>query len=390
MARTPRTPRGRRTPEADSSWLGTAPEAEALEVPRRGTPDQLRRERRFTMVRWVVRLNFFLVPLFLVTLGMVLYNTYLRPPAAATTSLAASDTRAVATVAVQKWIATTPSPLPGGAVVAWDGSRIAYDPAATPKPGEQTRPTLEVHQFTLRDAAGKLYRSEVLVAMTAENGPEVLGRPSLFPLAPSGTALSDSKLWPDLATVAAPDTVETAVKVWSEAFFSGDPDRLRQVVADPSVGHSYMPMSGVALQSVTIQQSGALWPQGSEQAKSDRLPPMMVVNVRMTVMWNGATPAASSKDIPALDMDLLVSRSETATPVVVAWGGSGTGSTLQPYTNAVSGRTVKLATPSPRPTAYPSATGGGASSAAPTAGPAPGGQPSPSPVPAPSPPATPS
>ena len=266
-----------------------------------------------------------------------------RPPA----------TEADAIVAVKKWIAQVPSPLPSGEVISWDSYKKSKLPTGREKVSDVDR--LEVHTLTLSGFNGLLFKTTIQLAIGKTIGTVVVGEPTLIPLAPgaeSGGSAASLTPWPTFTNSTATEGVETAIKVWSEAFTSGDPAKLLNAVGDSRGGVSYVPLSGLTFnnENLILGDVGAIWGEDQNLNDTGAVPERMIVSVTFEGKWVG-TAASISEQLPLFTYDLLIDRSNTAAPKVVAWGGRGSGAWLKPYSNAVSGRVVAApeapATPDP-------------------------------------------
>lgn len=320
----------------------------ADEVPRAGLPDEVRLNRRAKWYRRWILASLVLLPVALLALIITVGNTASADKAPPPATLS-SHTRAAATVAVERWLGSKPAPLPGGHIVAWEKATttsVQHEPSQAEKQGPPV--TTELHTFTLASPDGLLFTSQVTTASSPAYGVKVLTTPSLVPVAATGDSFPDTPLWPGLEDAPSSPEVEAAVNQWAAAYTSGDPQLLRQVVQDPDRDHAYVPLAGAAFTTVQVGDVGAIWGKDQTDRDGDVYPDTVVVNVTATIRWAGAQ--TKTDDEPAsTSYDLLVSKANTAAPTVVAWGGSGTGETLQPYANAVTGRTVTAVTPTPDP-----------------------------------------
>jgi hypothetical protein len=317
----------------DQTWW-----SDPVEVPRADLPSAKKLRNRTKWYRRVVFSTVIMMPIVLLALFVALAGgggedaptVSGRPPA----------TQADAILAVKKWMAQTPSPLPNGEVISWDSYRKAKLPTGREALSDVDR--LEVHTLTLTGGNGLLFHTQVQLAFGKSTGAVIVGEPSLVPLAPGAAAGSADSVspWPTLEGSTATEGAETAIKAWAEAFTSGDPALLLNAVGDSRNGVSYVPLSGVTFsKEPTIGDVGALW--GKDQSRNDpgAVPERMVVTVQFEGQWNG-TEVGLSQQLPVFTYDLLIDRANTATPKVVAWGGQGSGVWLKPYSNAISGRVV--------------------------------------------------
>lgn len=320
---------------------------QATDVPRAETPDTDRRARWFTWVRRYVLVTAILFfPLALLTCVYVV-NTVTAKPVAAATGGYQADNRGVAVMAVTKWMSTTPSPMPNGRVVSWEG--VDVSPAPTPRPGRDPEPRTEFHHFVLADEYDRLYDATIMLASSPGAGVKAVGEPALIPKAPANRDFPEVELWPSLEVIAATPEVTTAVNTWVKSYTSGSADELRQTIGDPDRSRSYMPMSGVTPGKVRITKVAGDW-KGREH-QQDQVAPSQVVNVEFEVSWSGheGDTDATSNTKPKMTFDLLVSGGDTASPRVVAWGSTGTGDKLVAYQNAVVGRVIDTSATTPTP-----------------------------------------
>ena len=96
-----------------------------------------------------------------------------------------------------------------------------------------------------------------------------------------------------------------------------------------------------------------------DRPEGDSVPDRMVARVAMEIAWTGADdgPGEPEASTP-IQMDVLIERADTASPVITAWGSAGEGPRLERYENAVSGQGRDPITPSSTPMVTdPSASG---------------------------------
>lgn len=314
---------------------------EAVEVPRAGLPDATKMAKKAKRLRRFVWASVGLFPLTLVVTVIMVASPGPDPVAAVSLDRFAA-TRPNAVVAVKQWLASSPSPLPGGSLVGWDSATAEKSPLDPQRP--EDRYTVEVHHLTVASANGTLFDTVVSLGVSPAIGTVVIGAPSLIPRAPSDSSFSESA-WPNLESFATADPVEAAVMAWADAYDSGDPNALRLVIGDTDAARSYVPLVGANLREGDITDAAALWGD-TPIANRDGEPPNAIVRATFQIKWNGQTLGEDERDFSTVTYDLLVSRADTAAPAVVAWGGAGTGPSLKPYTsNAVVGRAVEAQTP---------------------------------------------
>jgi hypothetical protein len=293
---------------------------------------------------------------------------------------ASSPGRAAATEAVRTWLSAEQSPLTGGEIISWDGATIrstttddttgvtvtvesdrftvgvrasaattsttSAKSTTTTKPkgsGSKTTTTTTTTAASTDDttttvfdpssSVGTLwtetYSVEVLVALDSRGGVEVISAPSMIPTTPpvdDGWAPTDPA-WPGLPSANASDAVDAVVQRWADVYVLGSAEDLALATGDPDEEHSYLPLDlADRPDSVTAVAAAAA------EAGEDR----QVVRVSLVFAWDGVD-GEDPLEAPRVDMDLLVERASTASPVVVAWGPAGSGGDLEPYANGVIG-----------------------------------------------------
>lgn len=302
-----------------------------------------RTERRFRVT--LTLLAFVAVPLAvlaaLATLAAATTPPASTDPSAASRAVNDSIGKAAAVTAVDSWLASTPSPLPGGQIISWDGYTVEDPPAPTDSSTTATAYHFETHTFTaLR--AGALFTVTVQVAVDGAAA-TVTASPSLTPLA-NATVPGTIATWFGYSTTTPSANVSDAVSAWAKAFTSGDPGALRRAVADKDESHSYVPLAGVSsIANVNVVTSGYRPVQGQTAP-----PSTVIVRAQLSIWWTGQQqPTTGGQSTPTpISYDLLVQDADTASPIVVAWGGPGTGPALQAYGNALTGVTI-TSTPAP-------------------------------------------
>lgn len=260
----------------------------------------------------------------------------------------AGQEAAQAQIEVEKWIAQKPSPLPGGRVVTYNGARTT---AAEADGGEPAGDTVATHEFVVADRARNLYTTTVQMVVSPARGPVMVADPALLPIpAPDAGGADAPWPFPGVEAGAPSPAYQPAVDAWAKAYTSGDPAVLKQVVGDPQQGRSYLPLTGVEFDRADLDEVGALW--GEDQDRSaETLPARALLRVTVHAAWAGQPAATAGQPAATLTYDLLLDRADTAAPVVVAWGSPGMA--LDPYGNAVEGRTLAAADPGSSPGASP-------------------------------------
>lgn len=251
-------------------------------------------------------------------------------PAGGTAQVSTSAGRFAAQQEMVTWLASSPSPLPGGKLSYWAGSRSLDSKSKT-----DIR-TLET--FILVGGNGSGYRATYEVSIDPRGGAAVMTGPSLE--AVSGSASDNwqsTQTWSGISSVSDVTTQVTgAVQSWANAYVSGNPQQLGLVVGDPNANHTYEPMSGASSVAITVKQF-AKAPNGA------------IAQVEMIPKWDDAirSDANNGDGGTPIVMDVLLKNTETAAPQVIAWGAPGTGPSLKAYQNALMVPSTALSTPTP-------------------------------------------
>jgi hypothetical protein len=266
-----------------------------------------------------------------------------------------------AIVEVENWLGTNPEPVPGGQFLSWNSvDKLPDKPLEKNEEPPADPPVVEVHRLTVASESGALFDVDVQLATTKAEGTAVVAGPSLIPQPPEGRSSStnDASAWPSLESASIPEQGETAVQTWAQAFTSGDPDQLRIAVGDPDANAAYVPLSGVTVDSISLQEAGL---RTMTDDSDDPQPDLITAQVRLVLDWDGMQPedaeAVANTDEPSdeptgaaeaddrvtqhVDYDVLITGASTASPRVVAWGGPGSGINLQPYDNGLEGRQLR-------------------------------------------------
>ena len=239
--------------------------------------------------------------------------------------------------ALQEWISTDPSPLPGGVIISWDGFETELPPAPTTE--EEKAAALsyvfETHTFTV--ARGEsMWHADIQITVDDILGATVTSPPSLTPIPLAEVIPRDP--WFSLLSASPTPAVTQAVEAWSAAYAGGSSDALHQIVQDRDAGRSYLPLYGVQeLVSTKIIAAGS--PIDEEGAA---VTDVLILRAEIGFWWKGGKPVvASNQQMPSptpVSYDLLVIHADTATPVVVAWGPPGSGPSLVAYQNAIAAK----------------------------------------------------
>ena len=279
-----------------------------------------------------------------------------------------SPGRYAATQAMTEWLSSVPSPLPGGSIQSWNGSKqVQVQVQEAGQDGQPTvaatQPIVTLEQFTVIDGTGRGYRAEVEVVTDPRGGSTVMAGPSLEPLPmPVSGAFADLPIWDGVNTESTvPATLTSAADAWAQAYTSGDPERLRLAVGDTNAGRSYIPIAGVSRVTSEVTHRGTvIREEGGEDVR------YALARVEVSMNWLGRRDSAS----PApMVMDLLIAKPDTAAPQVVAWGSPGSGPGLNPFQNAIPTQqrvTAPTLNPTQTPKTAPVDDGGIAPSDAPT------------------------
>lgn len=250
--------------------------------------------------------------------------------------------RPEATITVEEWLGTDPSPLPGGEILGWEGADLIAWPVDATAPNQQDAESLSYyqHNFILFTSAvineqgyetspQRFYNSSVLVALSPTRGVQVLTDPSLTPVAPSVAGFTTLDIWPGTKSANLPVPAEEAVDKWAGAYVGSDPVALRLATGDPNTDSAYTPIGGVKNYEVTVTSSAYLLVPGSDNEVTTN----MVATVQIALDRSGTAKYLST--LPAITMDVLITDADSGAPNIVAWGPAGSGHLLVPYQNAV-------------------------------------------------------
>ncbi|MBW3068965.1 hypothetical protein GZ998_05485 [Actinomyces sp. 594] len=313
--------------------------SEPAQVPTDNGIDTGPRYRAARRMRWFVTACVFLCPVLALTLILVVSQTLTSPQPTDDDGgrgvEVPTQVRAAALTEVEAWIGQDPSPLPAGAqVLGWDRA----EPVPTPRYATAASwETWTAYVLVATDSA--VYEVGTRVNYSAAtDAAEAVGTPSLDVL-PTAEAGWSSDMWAGATSVTVDQTTDRAVNAWATAFASGDADALATVMADPDLGHTYIPLSGITGVSVSIDHAAAR--AVAEDATPDAS--TLMVAVTLDITRDGAERPVS------IGYDLLVTGAGTGTARVVAWGPPGTGTDLAPWQNAVTG-TTRAAASVPAPT----------------------------------------
>ncbi|MGP5015097.1 hypothetical protein ACTXJX_14940 [Glutamicibacter ardleyensis] len=299
------------------------------------------RKKKLKRYRRYVKASVVLFPLTLVLFVVFLMLNF-QEPEQKSSAVASVDspTKATASSAMTAWLEGSPSPLPGGALIGWDGVISSLQPQVVKENGEETEQAgLETHQFTVRAKSGQLFHSTVQVTWTDALGTTVVGAPSLEPIMRDNeaTAIDMVQVWPGHKVTSAPDGVEPAIDVWLQSYVSGDSNKIRLAIKDPIQEHNYFPLTQVSKATVGDITHFAPKPDDSKQG---------LARVNVSIIWDGTPIDTVNQEFIGGEttqaFDVLLQDVDTASPTVVAWGGTGTGQDLTPYKNAFEDRVLDL------------------------------------------------
>lgn len=334
-----RKTRQQKAPAAASPWL-----EEAEELPRADLELVGNTARRVKLGRIVIYGNLVMVPLFAAAGFMALPKLIEKPePVKVADNLVTSPTKPTAMLAVENWLAQTPSPLPGGRLVSWDGVEIQATPSLTTDP--QTNQTLEnqgleLHTMTVASGTGAIFTTQVQVGYSPFRGAQLIGKPTLIPRAPDDKSNWPNLVaWPNLAKVTKTEEIDQAVSAWVNAFTSGNPNTLRLAIGDTGANRSYVPLTQASPSDIQVTDVAAQKSDVKTNDSTQKRPASVVARVSFAVKWQGQA-VSSSDTLSRLSYDVLIEKADTAAPVVVAWGGAGSGEELKPYSNALDGRKI--------------------------------------------------
>lgn len=253
--------------------------------------------------------------------------------------------RSLAVETVTEWLSTSPSPLPRGRVLAWDGAETVPQVSEPKETGDDGKtvpwPAYRAHRVSLvqtpaPETTGPVrYYTAVVSIATSNIGPLVVGEPSLLPATTPSASTTLEQLWPGAVSVQVTDPVQTAVSNWAKAFTSGDGAALKQTVGDPDQTHYYLSLPVFSLDKTEIRAATLRPGADVQDEKTLEAPDTLVARVSLSGMWPGSGNSDDNTARAALSYDVLVADASSGAPRVVAWAGVGCGLTLEPYQNWV-------------------------------------------------------
>lgn len=248
-----------------------------------------------------------------------------------------SPGRYAAQQSLSSWLSSQPSPLPGGKLLYWVGSK------SVPTNSKSDQRTIE--SFALTDGQGNGYNASLEVAIDPRGGAAVLSGPSLEAI-PGGATdeWASTSVWPGIDPSSdTPDSVNGSLQNWANAYFGGNSQQLGIVVGDPDTHHTYEAMTGASSTTVDVKDYAS------------RPGNMAIARIEITPKWNTSTSNDTSGGGTPIVMDVLLKNATTGAPNVVAWGAPGTGPSLKAYQNALTVPSSVMATQTAAPSASTSA-----------------------------------
>ncbi|MGC0252675.1 hypothetical protein [Pseudactinotalea sp. Z1748] len=342
-----RAKRNSRTKRTDA-WVDHLAEAPRADLPE----DRSMRRARWTR-RYVWAAVILLVPSLLVNIFIVFGNPTAvdeedsGPAAAGVMDPLVLEARALATATVSRWLASEPSPLPGGRLMSWNYAEDVESvaPVQTNNDGQEVPwDRILMHDMTITNGT-TVFSVRLNTSADLAEGVHVIGTPSLVPYAPASSSGFSGPVWPGAQTVTTTDSISESINQWARAFTGGDPSALRLAVGDPEPNHAYMPMVGAELADTNIVSATVQEHMLGDDGRPPAEPEQVVVRVELTLQWpanEDEEDETSSTRAAPITYDVLVDRANTASPDVVAWGGPGQGPELIPYANAVVGRSLQV------------------------------------------------
>jgi len=295
-------------------------------------------------MKWVLGIMLAMVPLLL---GMSIFQAIAINDQQAlleersTVETIDSPNKALAQEEVIDWLKGDPSPMPGARLISWDRAAVTAEPSSTVDAAgtERRTPGVERHELSVLSDAGARYTAVVQIAFDEELGAVVMGAPTLIPVLPGDEQqLASSPLWPGLESAPQSPSMDSAVKAWAEALFSGDPEALKLAVSDPDPARGYLPMPAASVVSTRVDSVVAAPDAKARESDSD---PATSVVARVSVMVDYVSTTdqeRQSSQGATYTYDVLLREADTAAPHVSAWGGPGTGHELTDFANGIQGR----------------------------------------------------
>jgi hypothetical protein len=333
--------------KSNSIW-----EDEQVSVPNEELVKQskVKKASRFKWLRRGVWLSLILTPILaIVALMWYMDSQNPEPPVEPPTSLEINDSigKDAATTTVRDWLSSEPQPIPGAQLLSWNGFTTQDKPAVADAETSETAAGVfvpdwnkETHYFSVRAGNGTLFRVSVEVDADRTLGARVTSLPSLVPLLPEVTSGWEDtpEPWFGYQSTQVTDNITASVNDWLAAYTGGNPATLRNVVGDGDDTHFYMPLSGIQRATAVVERVAYL-PSDDPDAPVIENPDTVIARVQVKLLWNGQVQE-NLDDFAEMSFDLLIEDANTAAPSIVAWGGPGSGPSLKPYQNAVTGITL--------------------------------------------------
>lgn len=327
---------GRKKAEVPKGFWGeTLVEEEA----RRDLADSLRSERKAKWMRRYIKFAVFvLFPLAALAVLGAFGSRNASGVAVETFNLAAPG-KVEATVALEDWLYSDPSPLPTGRIVSWDGAQ-EIDFQAVDDEGVVESVETWLHTFTLevpptkdgmKTYAGRFFTATITLSASDLSGIKVLGTPSLLPIAPSQPGQWGAlPLWPGVSATQAPAPVVQALDAWARAYAAFDAVALKLTTGDPTVENGYTPLGRSDEASVRVTSAANFVDKEGVPTGE------MLVSVILSFPEPDTGSALGVGEVVTQTaLDVLVADALSGTPKVVAWGPLGTGHLLVPFENAI-------------------------------------------------------
>lgn len=325
---------------------------EAVTVPEEELVKQLKNKRQ-SRYKWMKRgvwLSIIMAPILAIVALMWYMDSQNPPPTPKPpTSLEINDSigKNAAITTVEAWLASEPQPIPGATLISWNGYITQKKPAiADPETRETAAGVIipewdrEIHYFSASAANGMLFQVTLEVDVDETLGARVEAIPFAEPLVPtvSGGWDDAGEPWYGYLSAQATPSITSSVEAWVQAYVGGNPGALRNIVGDPNENHFYLPMSGIQKASVTVERV-AYKPSDDPNAAVEKNPSTVLARIKVELLWKGQVQE-NAESFATYTLDLLIENADTASPRVVAWGGPGSGASLERYGNAVVGITI--------------------------------------------------
>lgn len=336
----------RKNKQTGSIWdeVTTVPEEELVKKLKN------KKQSRYKWMKRGVWLSIILTPILAVVAVMWYMDSQNPPPTPKPpTSLEINDSigKNAAITTVEAWLASEPQPIPGATLISWNGYLPQQKPAIVDEESRETAAGViipkwgrEVHYFSASSANGMLFQVTLEVDVDPILGARVEAIPFAEPLLPTVSGGWDDAGEPWFGYQSAQTTagITSSVEAWVQAYVGGNPGALRNIIGDPNENHFYLPMSGIQKATVTVERV-AYKPSDDPSAPAVKNPETVLARIQVKLLWKGQVQE-NAESFATYTLDLLIEDADTASPRVVAWGGPGSGATLERYGNAVVGITI--------------------------------------------------